>query len=368
MPTTVHITDQGNQTISGVKTFATGIFAPNLVYNTGNQTISGIKTFATGVITSGNLQVSGTGIFNAIDLNNIDNLSLSGVDVTITSGVLSLTNSLSAPNIVYNTGNQTVSGVKNFATGIFAPNLIYNSGDQSITGTKIFVGSLGLGNITAPNSNKLYFYDTGTAAYNTIKTYSDELPSYTIFELSDQGSTSKISIDLVSKTISGADNSAINFSNRPTVNNTGVLLSGQNSFTVFMQATNSNPSNDNISYFNNIPGGPATVIDNKKFQIGEKCVARKASWNHYLDTFTGIPNQNATGYFINVTTQSTGVISTGINANTFGTSGFSYVSEITPNIAVNETDYVVCGLKWGNYTLGSRPSGWRVGVNIYCYN
>lgn len=43
----------GNQTISGVKTFATGIFAPNLVYNTGNQTISGVKTFATGITVSG---------------------------------------------------------------------------------------------------------------------------------------------------------------------------------------------------------------------------------------------------------------------------------------------------------------------------
>ena len=90
MPTTIHITDKGNQNISG------------------------IKTFATGVIMSGNLQVSGTGIFNSLDLNNIDNLSLSGVDVTITSGVVNLTNPLSAPNIVYNTGNQTISGVKTF--------------------------------------------------------------------------------------------------------------------------------------------------------------------------------------------------------------------------------------------------------------
>ena len=45
MPTTIHITDQGNQIISGLKTFATGIVAPNIVYNTGNQTISGTKTF-----------------------------------------------------------------------------------------------------------------------------------------------------------------------------------------------------------------------------------------------------------------------------------------------------------------------------------
>jgi hypothetical protein len=213
----------------------------NLSYKTGNLNLDVAANI------SGNLNVSATGTFNALNLNNIDNLSLSGVDITITSGVVALTN-------------------------------------------------------------------------------------------------------------------------RPTVNGTGVLLSGENTFTVFMQVTNSNPANDSISYFNNLPGGPSTVLANKIFQIGEKCVARKASWHQYLDTFTGIPNQNATGYFINVTTQSTGVISTVINANTFGTSGFSYVSQITPNIAVNETDYVVCGLRWGNYTLGFRPSGWRAGVNIYCYN
>jgi len=101
--------------ISGVQV------TPNLYVNTtSNQTISGVKTFATGVIMSDNLQVSGTGIFNAIDLNNIDNLSLSGVDITITSGVVSLTNPLSAPNLVYNTGNQIISGIKTFVqTGSF---------------------------------------------------------------------------------------------------------------------------------------------------------------------------------------------------------------------------------------------------------
>ena len=160
----------------------------------------------------------------------------------------------------------------------------------------------------------------------------------------------------------------VNLTNRPTVNGTGVLLSGQNSFTVYMQVTNSNPVNDNISYFNNLPGGPSTLRSSKIFQIGETCIARKASWNQYLDTFTGIPNQNATGYFINVSTNRTGIISTVINATTAGISGFSYFGQIIPNIAVGETDYVVCGLKWGNYTPGFRPSGWRAGVNIYCYN
>lgn len=48
----------GDQTISGVKTFVTGIFAPNLVFNTGDQTISGVKTFATGVNISGHLSAT----------------------------------------------------------------------------------------------------------------------------------------------------------------------------------------------------------------------------------------------------------------------------------------------------------------------
>lgn len=73
---------------SGV--FNNEVIAPNLTYNTGNQIISGIKTFATGIVTSGNIEVSGTGIFNALDLNNIDNLNLSGIDITITSGVVNV--------------------------------------------------------------------------------------------------------------------------------------------------------------------------------------------------------------------------------------------------------------------------------------
>jgi hypothetical protein len=114
---------------------------PNLYVNTtGTQSISGIKTFTSDVIMSGNLQVSGTGIFDSLDLNNIDSLSLSGIDITITSGVVSLTNPLSAPNLVYNTGNQTISGIKTFATGIFdkaSGNLIlFNSATAPLSPAK----------------------------------------------------------------------------------------------------------------------------------------------------------------------------------------------------------------------------------------
>jgi hypothetical protein len=41
-------------------------------------------------------------------------------------------------NLVYTTGNQTISGAKTFVTEIIAPNLVYNTGDQFISGIKIF--------------------------------------------------------------------------------------------------------------------------------------------------------------------------------------------------------------------------------------
>ncbi len=95
----------GNQTISGVKTFATGIIAPNLIYNTGNQTISGNKTFANNLNVSGDLTVAGTLRYNEI------------IDTTVTgniSGYTGIFQQVYANNLVYNTGNQTISGQKWF--------------------------------------------------------------------------------------------------------------------------------------------------------------------------------------------------------------------------------------------------------------
>jgi hypothetical protein len=78
--------------------------------------------------------IAGTGIFNGLELNNIDNLSLSGVDITITSGVVALTNrptvngtgvllsgEVDLSSTVRTTGAQTVSGVKTFGnSGVFS--------------------------------------------------------------------------------------------------------------------------------------------------------------------------------------------------------------------------------------------------------
>jgi hypothetical protein len=103
--------------------------------------INGTRSLSANNITASFQNISSqTGIFNAIDLSNIDILTLSGVDITIISGVVALTNrptvngtgillsgeAATLPTtIVYTTGNQTISGIKSFATGID----IINSGN-----------------------------------------------------------------------------------------------------------------------------------------------------------------------------------------------------------------------------------------------
>jgi hypothetical protein len=227
----------GNQTISGIKTFTTGIFAPNLVYNTGNQTISGIKTFNTRIFApnlvynTGNQIISGVrtflegdpnsdsntiisaggiGFYSGPDIgvsigyggidsseglslvadsditlksryespitfgtNNIDRAIITsdgdfGIGTTYPSEKLEVVGNIKAatgvyaPNLVYNTGNQTISGVKTFTTGIFAPNLVYNTGNQTISGVKTFTTG-----IFAPN----LVYNTGNQTISGVKTF-----------------------------------------------------------------------------------------------------------------------------------------------------------------------------------------------------
>lgn len=110
----IDITTTGN--ISGYTGYFQGLYANNLVYNTGDQIISGLKTFAN------NILISGTGIFNNVDLNNINDLTISGVNIVITGGNVNASQVFS-PNLVYNTGDQSITGVKTFNSKIITPNL-----------------------------------------------------------------------------------------------------------------------------------------------------------------------------------------------------------------------------------------------------
>ena len=135
----------------------TGIFDATFVDKFTDQNISGIKTFVDGV-----------------NLNNVDNLSFSGVDISIISGNIALTNrptvngtgvllsgevaSLPA-KIVYITGDQTISGIKTFVsrptvngTGVLLSGeaaalpttIVYTTGDQTISGNKTFINDINI--------------------------------------------------------------------------------------------------------------------------------------------------------------------------------------------------------------------------------
>jgi hypothetical protein len=79
--------------VNGVPVLLSGEVSNEAVLVTGTQTISGTKIFAD------NISVSGTGIFNAIDLNNIDNINLSGIDISITDSNISLLGTSNIPTL-----------------------------------------------------------------------------------------------------------------------------------------------------------------------------------------------------------------------------------------------------------------------------
>ena len=244
-----------DETISGIKTFAsrptvngTGVLLSGeaaalpttIVYTTGNQIISGIKTFAEGV-----------------DLNNIDYLNLSGVDVTITSGVVALTNrptvngtgvllsgeasAITLPTtIVYTTGDQTIGGVKTFDD---RPNVngtgILLSGEVS---TFKFTGDL---NVSLSNNKTFGRYSNG----QTIPASGKTLPEF--FDL--------VLIEPISPTVSLNSNTAIGFNQIP-INN---ILNASNT----VNSLNSSIQTGYIEYRRGNVGSYTNLIGNQSSSI-----------------------------------------------------------------------------------------------------
>ena len=155
----------GNQTISGAKTFATGIFAPNLVYNTGDQTINGIKSFVNSsdylvakfegpngnpleILTTDDNFNGGYGSaayaigvgFHGFAVKYSSSDTDWGQPILVTEG---------AGNVVYPTSTIT------FPQPLLAPNLVYNTGDQTISGVKTFANSGIFNNGIDLNNSKL---------------------------------------------------------------------------------------------------------------------------------------------------------------------------------------------------------------------
>jgi hypothetical protein len=121
----------------------------------GDQTISGDKTFTQ------NINISGTGTFNAVDLNNIDQLSLSGIDISVTSSTVNVYG-----NILIS-GNPVLTGIPdaNWASqaeiNSLSGQVVFTTGDQTINGLKTFTSGIDIYSGTNPQSIRV-FNQTGT--------------------------------------------------------------------------------------------------------------------------------------------------------------------------------------------------------------
>ena len=379
-----------------------GLMVPNIVYNTGNQTISGIKTFAN------NIAVSGTGIFNSLDLSSVDTISLSGVDVTITNGAVFLTNPLSAPNLVFNTGNQTISGVKTFFdSGVFSnggtPAIPLLNNPLSVVGSGNSYMQLNIQNrasgrfasadlvITANNGNDNSNYinlginnsgysdpaftnGTGLDGYLFIDGGNLDIGTRTagrFIEFHAGGTT-------LGSTIARISQSGLNIvSGNLTVNNTGVILSGSTPFTMnFGHVRDNKSAGVQYSYF-----GPQMDIDTanlgsnerRRVQILQDCFLRKVAWSTIAKTNAPTPSNAMTGYFKNfgnnplTNDTSAGVqVTSGINIPAINT--IYSTSTGTLNIPITGGNYVSFYYET-NFTAGSNnlASGLAVNVDAYFY-
>lgn len=153
----------GNQNIDGLKRFNGDVYIKNL-YVTGTETITNtivnnvenpylLLNLTGGAVDGGIFFVTGTGSTGINDYGPIIGYDsnnkfkfgiarrsddLSGLnDIAAIEDISNFVNS-SASNIVFTTGNQTISGIKTFKTEVTAPNLIYNTGNQTINDQKTF--------------------------------------------------------------------------------------------------------------------------------------------------------------------------------------------------------------------------------------
>jgi hypothetical protein len=320
--TIARITSDGLNIVSGA------LIASNVVYNTGVQIISGVKTFFdSGIFSNGGIPAiallnnplsivgSGTGYIQV----NIQNRS---TGLTATADLV-----ITANNGTDNS-NYINLGINN--SGYNDP--IFSNGSGLDGYLFINGGSLDIG--TATPNTQIEFHVGGTTAANTI------------VRITPSG------LNMVSGNL--------------TVQNTGVLLSGQNCFILTLSHASDSSLNIGHNYFGNIFGAGTSSLVSRKFPIMQNCIARKFTWTNFVGT-QGTATQNATGYFINVTTSTTGILTTAINNNSSSTQQNISGYFSTP-MTLREGDEVVASLGIISGGTGPITTAVRNNVNIYCYN
>jgi len=445
------------------------LYADNLVYKTGDQTISGIKTFATGVNISGHVGIginnndkfglyvrksaagvtvnpdagsiavfegSGNSHITVLASNaqtagvvlgspadnfgsylswNHDNSALKlataktsgfiqiltndeneavritrsgdvGIGTISPSEKLQVVGNILANNLVYNTGNQSISGNKTFVTGIVAPNLVYNTGEQFVSGLKQFdtrptVNGTGvLLSGEAASLPTTIVYTTGNQTISGVKTFQTgvvvsgnlQVSGSGIFNSVDLNNVDTLSLSGVNVTIT---NGNIALTNRPTVNGTGVLLSGSTPFVMnFGHVRHNTTAGDQRHYFGPpIEISPVSLANNEKrrVQILQDCFLRKIVWTSLSRDNAPTPSNAMTGYFKNFGNNAlTDDPSSGIQVtsaiNIPSTNTMYSNSTGTLNIPITGGNYVSFYYQ-SNFNAGSNNQASGLGVNVYAY-
>jgi hypothetical protein len=349
----------GDQTISGIKTFASAIqfgvdttrttlsgtattnrtiYLPdangtlvldsnlsNVVYSTGNQIISGIKTF------TNNLEVQGTGIFEALDLSNISQFDFSGTNINLVNGNVNISG-----GTLYISGNAVLTGLNLdayatsanlFTTGSTLNNKI-NSLSGYVTGITGTFGTL---------ANNLY--STGSILNNKINSLSGYVNSQDSLFSGQIALTGSI-LDNKINNLSGWSASAINlFATGSTLNNKINSLSGL--FAEYTGSLDSTFATDTQLFTT------GSILDNKINSLSGYIsgISIGGSLPNSIVYITG--NQNISGLknFTTIpTVNGTGVLLVGAaipSTIASGVGGSVFITYVTPSGGVgNVGDYV----------------------------
>ena len=263
MPTTIHVTDQGNQTISGVKTFATGV---NI---------------------SGNV---GIGINNNNNFDLYVRKSPAGVTVSPDSNSIA---------VFEGSGNSHIT--------ILASN------------------SASAGVVLGSPADNFGSYLTWNYDNNALKLGTDKPGGFIQLLTDDEAEAVRITsggnvgIGTTSPSEKLEVNGNVKVSGNLTVNNTGVLLTGQNIF-VLQGGTNEGNTTAADTNYIGLAGaniGYSSTAASRRVPILENCVARKASII-LQQAAGGTSTSNITGSIVNLTQGLTGIISQSMSSTNNG--------------------------------------------------
>ena len=397
------VTKAGDQTISGIKTFAAknaddpsadstislypsgrGSIAGSFIASNSNLTIAGSNAYQNISFSDENVRIIAGNEASVLEVSHDGSIYLNGQIVGNTGAF----QKLYADNLVYNTGDQTISGAKIFiSSGIFslsgaAPLRLPNN-PLSVVGSGNTYLQLNIQNrasganatadlvITANNGNDSSNYinlGINNSGYNDVGfTNGTGYDGYLFInggnlDIATQTPNKYIEFQIggttQNRTIARIDNSGINIvSGTYRLNDTPY-----NTSTITFISSNANLTVGQ-NYISNVGAGYSATVTERLVPIMDTCTARKASIS-LLNSGPGNSIVGITGLFINTSSvpNQTGIINSAISASA-GQNQYTFTGAFATPININAGDNVVCSLNSNNTAINVRTA-----ATIYLYN